>query len=113
MGAAAKALVEREHGVGAVAERYVAALEQAAGGGVVREAVLRDVAAAAADTGLAVEPLADELVAASLIPVSDTVSVSDTKTRFFRRAPMWAWLGALYAAATTIQLALALRAMSE
>ena len=112
MGAAAKALVEREHGVGAVAERYVAALEEAAGGGMVREAVLRDVAAAAADTGLAVEPLADELVAASLVPRDGSVQVPGTGTRRLRTMPMWAWLGALYAAATTIQLALALRVTS-
>src|SRR4051794_25512652 len=46
MGAAARALVVREHDVERVAERYAAALEEAAGGAAVREAVLREVAAA-------------------------------------------------------------------
>ena len=112
MGAAAKALVAREHDVDRVAERYTAVLEEAAGGDVVREAVLRDVAAAAADTGLAVEPLAAELVQASLIPRDGSVSVPGTGPRLLRSLPIWAWLGALYAAATTIQLALALRVTS-
>jgi glycosyltransferase involved in cell wall biosynthesis len=49
---AAKAYAEREHGVERVAELYAAALEEAAGGKAVREAVLSDVAAAAAEVGL-------------------------------------------------------------
>ena len=44
MGAAARALVEREHDVDRVADRYAAVLEEAAGGGVVRERVLLEVA---------------------------------------------------------------------
>jgi glycosyltransferase involved in cell wall biosynthesis len=53
MGDAARALAEREHGLDRVAELYAAALEEAAGGGAVREAVLEDVAQAAAEVGLA------------------------------------------------------------
>jgi glycosyltransferase involved in cell wall biosynthesis len=52
MGAAARALVEREHGLDTVAEQYAAALEEAAGGDAVRDEVLDDVARAAADVGL-------------------------------------------------------------
>ena len=52
MSAAAGEYVEREHSLERVAEAYAAALEDAAGGGAVRDAVLRDVAAAAADVGL-------------------------------------------------------------
>jgi glycosyltransferase involved in cell wall biosynthesis len=51
-GAAARAYVEREHGLERVADAYVAALEEAAGGTAVREAVLGEVALAARDVGL-------------------------------------------------------------
>jgi glycosyltransferase involved in cell wall biosynthesis len=52
MGAAARALAEGEHDVARVAEAYAAALEEAAGGQAVRDAVRTEVAAAAADVGL-------------------------------------------------------------
>jgi glycosyltransferase involved in cell wall biosynthesis len=52
MGAAALDLVRREHGLDRVADLYVAALEQAAGGDAVADAVLGDVAAAAAAVGI-------------------------------------------------------------
>jgi glycosyltransferase involved in cell wall biosynthesis len=52
MGAAARDLAEREHDVGHVAEAYVAALEEAAGGPAVEQAVQKAVASAAADVGL-------------------------------------------------------------
>ena len=58
MGAAAAELVRREHDVEHVAELYAAALEQAAGGPAVADAVLREVAVAAADVGI--EPDAPE-----------------------------------------------------
>jgi len=52
MGAAARALAEGENELERVAEAYTAALEEAAGGGLVRETVRSEVAAAAAETGL-------------------------------------------------------------
>ncbi|RDI74306.1 Glycosyl transferases group 1 [Gaiella occulta] len=52
MGAAAAELARREHDLDRVAELYVAALEQAAGGGAVADAVLGDVARAAAEVGI-------------------------------------------------------------
>jgi glycosyltransferase involved in cell wall biosynthesis len=52
MGAAARELAGREHGVEHVAELYAAALEEAAGGEAVRDAVLRDVSEAAAAVGI-------------------------------------------------------------
>jgi len=62
MGAAARDYAAREHGLAAVAERYAAALELAAGGGGVRDAVLREVAHAAAEVGIgADDPEAAEL----------------------------------------------------
>jgi glycosyltransferase involved in cell wall biosynthesis len=58
MGVAASDLARREHAVERVAERYVAAFEQAAGGRVVADAVLNEVSSAAADVGIA--PGSDE-----------------------------------------------------
>jgi glycosyltransferase involved in cell wall biosynthesis len=52
MGAAARSLAEREHDIGRVADAYASALEEAAGGEAVRDAVRAEVAAAAADVGL-------------------------------------------------------------
>ena len=51
MSEAARAYVAREHELSRVAELYAAALEEAAGGDAVREAVLGEVARAAADVG--------------------------------------------------------------
>ena len=52
MGEAARALAEREHALAAAAEAYTAALEEAAGGQAVREAVRVEIAGAAAAVGL-------------------------------------------------------------
>ena len=52
MGTAARALAEGEHALERVAEAYTAALEETAGGEAVREAVRKEVATAAAETGL-------------------------------------------------------------
>jgi glycosyltransferase involved in cell wall biosynthesis len=52
LGAAARAYVEREHDLGKAADGYVSALELAAGGEQVDDAVLWRVAEAAAETGI-------------------------------------------------------------
>jgi glycosyltransferase involved in cell wall biosynthesis len=52
MSEAACRYAEREHQLGHVADLYVAALEEAAGGGVVGDELLRGVARGAADVGL-------------------------------------------------------------
>jgi glycosyltransferase involved in cell wall biosynthesis len=52
MSEAARVYVAREHELERVADLYAAAVEQAAGGEAVREAVLHEVAGAAADVGL-------------------------------------------------------------
>jgi glycosyltransferase involved in cell wall biosynthesis len=52
MGAAGRELVRAEHDLGRVADRYAAALEEAAGGPAVREAVTTAIAVAAADVGI-------------------------------------------------------------
>ena len=62
MGRAARELIEREHRLERVADLYAAAVEESAGGPVVDESVLRDVAEAAADVGIgADDPVASEL----------------------------------------------------
>ena len=53
MGAAAAELATREHDLDRVADLYAAALEEAAGGDAVGEAVVREVSEAAADVGIA------------------------------------------------------------
>jgi glycosyltransferase involved in cell wall biosynthesis len=55
MGRAARSLAEREHDVERVAELYASALEQAAGGGSVADAVVTEVAQAAAEVGIGPE----------------------------------------------------------
>jgi glycosyltransferase involved in cell wall biosynthesis len=52
LGSAARAYVEREHALPKVADGYVAALEVAAGGGAVEDAVLWRIAEAAAEVGI-------------------------------------------------------------
>ncbi len=52
MGAAAAVLARREHELGRVAELYTTALEQAAGGEAVADAVLGEVASAAGEVGI-------------------------------------------------------------
>ena len=52
MGAAGAELARREHDLSRVAELYAAALEEAAGGGAVADAVLREVSEAAAEVGI-------------------------------------------------------------
>jgi hypothetical protein len=53
LGAAASRYVHAEHDLGRVADAYTAALEEAAGGALVEDAVLRRVAESAAGIGLA------------------------------------------------------------
>ena len=53
MGAAARDVARREHDLHRVADLYAAALEDAAGGGAVDDAVLREVSEAAAGVGIA------------------------------------------------------------
>jgi glycosyltransferase involved in cell wall biosynthesis len=64
MGEAARELAATQHDVGRVADLYVAALEEAAGGEAVRDAVTGEVAAAAAEVGIGPDdPEAKELAA--------------------------------------------------
>jgi glycosyltransferase involved in cell wall biosynthesis len=107
MGEAARAYVQREHGLDHVAELYVAALEQAAGGAAVDAQVLHEVAAAAADTGVETEALASELRELGIGRGGSPVP--QPRRRAWPVVPAWLWLGALYAVAVAVTLTLALR----
>jgi glycosyltransferase involved in cell wall biosynthesis len=69
MGAAAAERARREHDVGHAAELYLAALEGAAGGGAVGDAVLREVSEAAADVGISAESAEAKEIARRLAEV--------------------------------------------
>jgi glycosyltransferase involved in cell wall biosynthesis len=112
MGEAARSLAEREHDVDRVASQYAAVLEEAAGSGLVQDRVLAEVAAAAADAGVDVEPLAGELVRAAIVAPDGRAATAVPGTADRIRGPVWAWLGALYGVAVAVQLALALRVTS-
>jgi glycosyltransferase involved in cell wall biosynthesis len=69
MGASAAELARREHDVEQVAEQYLAALERAAGGAAVDDAVLRDVSEAASDVGISAETAEAKEIARRLAEV--------------------------------------------
>jgi glycosyltransferase involved in cell wall biosynthesis len=114
MGAAARAYAEREHGLEHVAELYVSALEQAAGGAPVEGAILRHVAEAAADTGVDPDLVAPDLAELGLAGRSiEPVTVTGLGGRWPLPAwPMWLWVGVLYAVAVAVLLTLGLRVKS-
>ena len=117
MSAAVREYVAREHDLGRVAELYVAALEEAAGGRAVREAVLRELALAASEVGLEPELLAPALAGASLVSAdggapAGRVPAPGRGARAFRTVPTWILLASLYAVSVVVQLALGLRVVS-
>jgi glycosyltransferase involved in cell wall biosynthesis len=66
MGTAARELAESDHALDHVADLYLAALEEAAGGEAVRDAVVGSVTAAAADVGIGAESREAERLARAL-----------------------------------------------
>ncbi len=115
MGDAARAYVRETHDLEHVAAQYAGALEEAAGDAIVREQVLREVADAAAATGVDAELLAPALQQAALVGTSGeshVERVSQPGSKRLHAVPVWAWLGLLYAASVAVQLALGLRLRS-
>jgi hypothetical protein len=97
MSEAVRTYVEREHGVKRVAEGYSAALEEAAGGPVVADAVVREVALAAAEVG--VEPgtpfageLADRLEELGFTQNGRPEPAPPLEAGPVARVPVWGWL---------------------
>jgi glycosyltransferase involved in cell wall biosynthesis/4-amino-4-deoxy-L-arabinose transferase-like glycosyltransferase len=112
LGDAALAHVRSEHGLERVAEQYVAALEEAAGGPAVEVKVLAAVAEAAAATGVEPAALAPELARLGLVSPNGHAPVTVTGTGLLGIWPMWLWLTSLYVVAVAVQLALGLRVVS-
>jgi len=100
MSDAARAYAHREHDLGHVAEQYVAALEESAGGTIVADAVVAEVAHAAAEIGI--QPGSE--FAAELAGRLDEVGLARNgrpepappipRSRL-ALVPSWAWLAAL------------------
>ncbi len=100
MSEAALAYVRREHDLDRVAQDYAAALEEAAGGGVVAEAVVAEVAQAAAEIGI--EPgtpfateLAGRLDELGLARNGRPEPVPPPAQTPPARIPVWLWLAGL------------------
>jgi glycosyltransferase involved in cell wall biosynthesis len=100
MSDAARAYVQREHDLGRVAENYAAALEEAAGGTRVADAVVAEVAQAAAEIGIEPgTPFASELAGrlddVGLARNGRPEPGPPPKRSRLARVPVWAWLAGL------------------
>jgi glycosyltransferase involved in cell wall biosynthesis len=117
MSEAAGRYVKREHDLTHVAEEYVAALEEAAGGTAVADAVVAEVAQAAAEIG--VEPgtsfvgeLAGRLDEVGLARNGRPEPVSPPLRSRLARIPPWAWLVALVVVSAVFRYGLSRRVVA-
>ena len=117
MSDAARAYVEREHDLAHVAENYAAALEEAAGGTTVADAVVAEVAQAAAEIGI--EP--GTMFAAELAGRLDDVGLARNgrpdpapppKAGPLARVPVWAWLAGLVVLSAVFRYGLSRRVVA-
>jgi glycosyltransferase involved in cell wall biosynthesis len=117
MSAAARAYVLREHELEPVAESYVAALEEAAGGTTVADSVLDEVAQAAAEIGI--EP--GTPFAAELAGRLDDVGLARNgrpepgrgpPSSPLARIPVWAWLAGLVVLSAVFRYGLSRRVVA-
>jgi hypothetical protein len=117
MSDAAREYVRREHDLGRVADEYAAALEEAAGGTIVADAVVGEVARAAADIGI--QPGTD--AAAELAARLDEIGLARNgrpepappvpRSRL-ARIPPWAWLAALVVVSAVFRYGLSRRVVA-
>jgi Dolichyl-phosphate-mannose-protein mannosyltransferase len=117
MSDAARAYVVREHDVARVAERYAAALEEAAGGVAVADAVVDEIAQAAAEIGIEPgSPFATEL-AGRLDEVGlarngrPAPAPPPTESRL-ARVPIWAWIAGLVVISAVFRYSLSRRVVA-
>ncbi len=118
MSDAARDYATREHDLGRVAERYVAALEEAAGGHAVAGAVVDEVARAAAEVGL--EPggpvaleLGERLGELGLASTNGRPEPAPARARGpLARIPVWAWLAGLVVVSSVVRYALSRRVVA-
>jgi glycosyltransferase involved in cell wall biosynthesis len=117
MSDAARVYAASEHDVGRAAEQYVGALEEAAGGGAVADAVVDEVARAAAEVGL--EPdgpvaleLGDRLGELGLARNGRPETAPVRPRTPLGRVPVWAWLTGLVVLSTLLRYALSRRVVA-
>ncbi|MDQ2982274.1 MAG: glycosyltransferase family 39 protein, partial [Actinomycetota bacterium] len=117
MSQAARAYAQRDHDLGRVAEDYAAALEEAAGGMTVADAVVAEIAQAAAEIG--VEP--GTPFAAELAGRLDDVGLArngrpepepQPKRSPLARVPVWAWLAGLVVVSAVFRYGLSRRVVA-
>jgi glycosyltransferase involved in cell wall biosynthesis len=117
MSDAARAYVQREHDLGRIAESYAAALEEAAGGTTVADAVVAEVAQAAAEIGI--EPgtpfaaeLAGRLDDVGLARNGRPAPAPPPKRSRLARVPVWAWLAGLVVLSAVFRYGLSRRVVA-
>jgi hypothetical protein len=117
MSDAARAYVQREHDLGHVAESYAAALEESAGGTTVANAVVAEVARAAAEIG--VEPgtpfaaeLAGRLDDVGLALNGRPEPAPSPRPSRLARVPVWAWLAGLVVLSAVFRYGLSRRVVA-
>jgi len=115
MSDAAREYVTREHHLEHVADLYVAALEEAAGGPEVSEAVVDEVARAAADVGVEAGTQFSHELAARLEEVglssngrAQQAPAPPSRGRL-AAVPVWAWLAGIVVASAIVRYALSRR----
>jgi glycosyltransferase involved in cell wall biosynthesis len=117
MSDAARVYAQRDHDLGRVAENYAAALEEAAGGTRVAEAVVAEVAQAAAEIGI--EP--GTPFAAELAGRLDDVGLARNgrpepepplKRSRLARVPIWVWLAGLVVLSAVFRYGLSRRVVA-
>src|SRR5207248_2473299 len=116
MSDAARVYVAREHGLGRAAERYAVALEEAAGGPIVADKVVDDVARAAAEVGIEPgTPVAGELA----VRLDELGLALDGRPRAeprrpstLARVPVWAWLVGIIVASIVVRYGLSRRVVA-
>jgi glycosyltransferase involved in cell wall biosynthesis/Gpi18-like mannosyltransferase len=117
MSDAARAYVRGEHDVDAVAERYAAALEEGAGGAVVAEAVVDEVAQAAAEIGIQpgtefAAELGERLDELGLARNGRPEPVPALPPSVLARVPVWFWLTGLVVVSAVFRYGLSRRVVA-
>jgi glycosyltransferase involved in cell wall biosynthesis len=117
MSAAASAYIRREHDLDRVAEAYAAALEEAAGGPRVADAVTDEVAHAAAEMGIAPETafaaeLAERLDELGLARDGRPERAPSPPPSRLAHIPIWVWLAGLVVFSAAFRYALSRRVVA-
>src|SRR6266508_3499685 len=117
MSDAAREYVRREHDLGRVAEDYAAALEEAAGAGVVADTVVAEVAQAAAEIGIEAGTqfageLAGRLDELGLARNGRPEEVPPPRPGRLARVPIWVWLVGLVVLSAVFRYGLSRRVVA-